>query len=104
MTEHLRSAGDSRLRGACLALLVILGVSSGCGASQMPRGAVTSERSCSDDSQCEAIETPQCFTSVQQCYNGLCLIKRKTGCIGDDERGSAEPPPSNVDEIELTLR
>jgi hypothetical protein len=61
-------------------LLVLSQVFAGC-AARMPRGAVTSDQGCQDDYECNAWDPPECYSNIQQCYNGHCLMRKISGCI-----------------------
>jgi hypothetical protein len=48
--------------------------------AQFPKGAVTSDRPCQDDYDCNSWQTPPCYRNLQQCYKSLCLIRPISGC------------------------
>ncbi len=68
-----------RFTTVALTLLALTNAFGGCAAA-MPRGAITSDRPCEDDLECNSWETPKCYRNLQQCYNGLCLIRKIAGC------------------------
>lgn len=68
-----------RLTTVGFILLALGNIFSGCAAA-MPRGAITSDRSCQDDFDCNAWEAPRCYSNIQQCYNRHCLMRRLSGC------------------------
>jgi hypothetical protein len=46
----------------------------------LPRGAVTSDQPCEDEGDCTTWHTPHCYLNLEQCYQGLCVMKKKAGC------------------------
>ena len=46
----------------------------------LPRGAVTSDQPCEDDGQCTVWHPPPCYRNLEQCYQGLCVMKKLSGC------------------------
>ena len=46
----------------------------------LPRGAVTSDQPCEDDGQGTVWHPPPCYRNLEQCYQGLCVMKKLSGC------------------------
>lgn len=70
-----------RLTTLTLTFLALSNLFSGCAANVgMPRGAITSNQSCENDANCSTWHAPQCYLNLEQCYKGLCVMKKKAGC------------------------
>ena len=71
----------ARLTTVSVALLAISNLFAGCAANVgLPRGAITSNQTCEDEGDCTTWHAPQCYLNLEQCYKGLCVMKKKAGC------------------------
>lgn len=71
----------ARFTTVALTLLVLSNLFGGCAANVgLPRGAITSGQSCEDEGDCTTWQAPHCYLNLEQCYNGLCVMKKKAGC------------------------
>ena len=70
-----------RFTTVAVTLLAFSNLFGGCAANVgLPRGAVTSDHSCQDDIDCTTWHAPHCYRNLEQCYKGLCVMKKLAGC------------------------